>query len=437
MFAVGRGEQAMKWHDMRRTGISGLMIAGAGLLVAASSPTRRPEQVAEAALKSAPVWDGHNDVPEQLRERRKDLLKTFDFRDTTATADPANHRAAMQTDLSRLHKGHIGAQFWSVWVSSLMPEPQAVQATLEQIDVARRLIARYPQDMQFAASSADVERAMKAHRIASMIGMEGGHSIGASLGVLRQMYALGARYMTITHFRNTAWADSATDAPAHNGLTDFGKDVVREMQRLGMLVDLSHVSEKTMLDALDVARAPVMFSHSGARAIDGHARNVPDAVLDRVKTNGGIVMVVTLPSYVSEEVRQWSARHDAEKARLDALHVGYPDIAKAALEAWEKASPTPRSTLSQVADHIDHIAKRIGAGHVGLGGDFDGMASTTQDMDDVSGYPALFTELARRGYSQADLEKIASGNMLRVMRGAEAFAAAHRGDPPIESPTAF
>jgi membrane dipeptidase len=421
-----------------------MRIAAALILAAWASPAwtsqaaaATPEQVAAAALRAAPVWDGHNDVPEQLRERRKNLIAQFDFRDTTATADPANKRIAMHTDLTRLRKGHVGAQFWSVWVSSLLTEQQAVQATLEQIDLTRRLIARYPQDLQLALTSAEVERAMKAGRIASLIGMEGGHSIGASLGVLRQMYALGARYMTITHFRNTAWADSATDTPAHDGLTDFGRDVVREMQRLGMLVDLSHVSEATMMDALDVARAPVMFSHSGVRAVNGHSRNVPDSVLDRIKANGGIVMVVTLPSYVSEEVRGWSARQAAEKARTDALNPGNPDGAKAAMAAWDAANPAPRSTLAQVADHIDHIVKRASIDHAGIGGDFDGMATTTQGMDDVAGYPALFAELARRGYSRADLEKIASRNMLRVMRSAEAYAAAHHGDPPIENATAF
>ena len=414
--------------------VAAIILASAWASQAAGAP---PQQVAEAALRAAPVWDGHNDVPEQLRERRKDIITDFDFRDTSATADPVNHRAAMHTDLTRLRQGRVGAQFWSVWVSSLLAEQQAVQATLEQIDVIKRVIARYPAEMQLATTSAEVERAMRSGRIASLIGMEGGHSIGASLGVLRQMYALGARYMTITHFKNTAWADSATDAPAHDGLTDFGRDVVREMQRLGMLVDLSHVSEATMLDALDVAKAPVMFSHSGARAVDGHARNVPDSVLDRIKANGGIVMVVTLPSYVSEETRGWSARQSGEKARLDALFPGNPDAAKAALGEWETANPAPRSTIAQVADHIDHIVKRSGIDHAGIGGDFDGMATTTQGMDDVSAYPALFAELARRGYSQGDLEKIASRNMMRVMRGAEGYAAAHRADPPIENATAF
>jgi membrane dipeptidase len=413
------------------------LLSAAALLATPALAAPAPEQVAAAALRASPVWDGHNDVPEQLRERRKDMIADFDFRDTTNTADPANERVVMQTDLARLRKGRVGAQFWSVYVSALLPEPQAVQATIEQIDVLKRLIARYPQDMVLCTSADEVERAMKAGKIASLIGMEGGHSMGASLGVLRQEYALGARYMTLAHFKNTAWADSATDAPAHDGLTDFGRDVVREMQRIGMLVDLSHVSEATMLDALEVARAPVMFSHSGARAVAHHPRNVPDNVLDKLKANGGIVMVVTLASYVSDEVRDWSLRRTAEKARLDEAFVGDPAGAKAALAAWIKANPAPRATIGQLADHIDHIARRIGVAHVGVGGDFDGMSSTTEGMDDVSGYPALFTELARRGYSQADLRKIASGNMLRVLRGAEAYAAAHRGDPPIETPTQF
>jgi membrane dipeptidase len=410
-----------------------LALAGLGTTAAAATP----EQVAEAALRAAPVWDGHNDMPEQLRDRRKGLVADFDFRDTTGTADRASDKRAMHTDLARLKRGRVGAQFWSVWVSTSLTEQQAVQATLEQIDLTKRIVARYPQELQFATTADEVERAMRAGRIASLIGMEGGHSIGTSLGVLRQMYALGARYMTLAHSRNTSWADSATDAPVHDGLTEFGCDVVREMQRLGMLVDLSHVSEAAMLDALDVAKAPVIFSHSGVRAVDNHPRNVPDSVLDRLKANGGIVMVVTLPSYVSEEVRGWTARRAGEKARIEAYRIGDPAGAKAEFEAWERANPVPRATIAQVADHIDHVVKRAGVDHVGIGGDFDGMDSTVAGMDDVSGYPALFTELARRGYSKIDLQKIASRNMLRVMRAAEGHAASHRVAPPIENATVF
>lgn len=416
---------------MLRIGLLGLA------LVTSSAWAATPEQVAEAALKAAPVWDGHNDMPEQIRDRRKGLIADFDFHDTTATADPANNKKAMHTDLARLRRGRVGAQFWSVWVPTSLTEQQAVQATLEQIDLTKRIVARYPADLQLATSADEVEQALKTGRIASLIGMEGGHSIGSSLGVLRQMYSLGARYMTLTHTKNTGWADSATDAPAHDGLSEFGRSVVREMQRLGMIVDLSHVSEKTMHDALDVARAPVMFSHSGARAVDGHPRNVPDAVLDRLKANGGIVMVVTLPSYVSEEVRLWNARRLGEKARIEALWIGDPKGAESQLTAWEQANPFPRATIGQVADHIDHVVRRAGIDHVGIGGDFDGMDNTVAGLEDVSTYPALFAELARRGYSQADLEKIASRNMLRVLRATERHTASRRGDPPIESPTAF
>ena len=415
-----------------------ILLAGTAMLIAAGpSAAGTPQQVAEAALNAAPVWDGHNDVPEQLRDRRKNILAGFDFRDTSNTADAASGKHAMQTDLIRLRRGHVGAQFWSVYVSADLTEQQAVQATLEQIDVTKRLVALYPADMQLALTAGDVERAMKAHRIASLMGMEGGHSIGNSLGVLRQMYALGARYMTLTHFKNTAWADSATDTPVHDGLTDFGRDVVREMNRIGMLVDLSHVSEATMLDALDAARAPVIFSHSNARAINNHPRNVSDAVLDRVKANGGILMVNAYPGYITQDTRQWNIARAAEKARLDAMNIGNPDGAKTALADWEKANPAPTGGIADVANHIDHIVRRIGADHVGLGGDYDGIDTTVRGMEDVSTYPALFAELARRGYSQADLEKIASRNIMRVLKAAEAYAAAHHGDPAVENATVF
>ena len=411
----------------------------AAALAAAPFPAlaASPEQVAAAALRAAPVWDGHNDVPEQLRDRRQDVLAGFDFRDTTGTADPARGRIAMHTDLSRLRQGRVGAQFWSVYVPATLTDQQAVQAVLEQIDVTRRLIAAYPRDLQFAQSAADVEAARKAGRIASLLGMEGGYAIAGSAGVLRQFRALGVRYMTLTHFRSTGWADSATDAPRNNGLSEAGKALVREMQRIGMLVDLSHVSTKTMRDALDVARAPVIFSHSGARALDDHARNVPDDVLARLRDNGGIVMIVSLPAYVSQKARDWQLARAAEKASAEARWSEAPDEAKARLAAWERANPAPRATLSELADHVDHAVKVAGIDHVGLGGDFDGMAEATQGFDDVAHYPALFTELARRGYSQADLEKIASRNMLRVLKAADAYAEAHRADPPLETPTGF
>ena len=418
-----------------------MLLAGAAcMIVAGPAAARTPEQVAEAALRAAPVWDGHNDVPIQLRGRFGNVIGDFDFEDTTDTGGAEDEGTwkgrAMHTDLTRLRKGKVGAQFWSVYVTADLPEPEAVQTTIEQIDVTKRLIARYPKQMALALTAKDVEQAMQEGRVASLMGMEGGHSIGSSLGVLRQMYALGARYMTLTHSKNTPWADSATDAPEHDGLTDFGEKVVREMNRIGMLVDLSHVSEATMMDALDVAQAPVIFSHSGARAIDGHPRNVPDSVLARLPENGGIVMAVAYPSYVSEERRQWGAAVIGEAARAKALFPGDPEAAKDYVEEWKKANPEPLSTVSQVADHIDHIRKVAGIDHIGIGGDYDGMATGPQGMEDVTGYPALFEELARRGYSQADLEKIASRNMMRVLRAAEAYARAHAGDPPIETPVA-
>ena len=410
-----------------------LTAALAATPLAAQDLGRTPEQVADAALKAAPVWDGHNDVPIQLRGRFGNVINQFDFADTTDTGPEHSGGRTMHTDLARLAQGRVGAQFWSVYVSADLPEAQAVQATIEQVDVTRRLIARYPDRLALALTAADVEKAMKAGKVASLLGMEGGHSIGSSLGVLRQMYAIGVRYMTLTHSKNTPWADSATADPQHGGLTEFGTQVVREMQRLGMLVDLSHVSEDAMNDALDVAGAPVIFSHSGARAVNGHARNVPDAVLARLKQNGGIVMVVAYPSYVGEKLRLWLADRKAEEARLQSLWQGQPATVKAALDAWDKGHPMPQVTVSDMADHIDHVRDVAGIDHIGVGGDYDGMDTGPVGMEDVTGYPRLFEELARRGYSQADLEKIASRNMMRVMRAAEAYAAAHRADPPIET----
>lgn len=401
--------------------------------LAAQGAGKTPEEVAAAALARSPVWDGHNDVPIQLRARYGNLLGEFDFNDTTAVPDGKGGAGKMHTDLPRLAKGKVGAQFWSVYVSADLPEPQAIQATIEQIDVTRRLVARYPDRLALALTAADVERAWKAGKIASLMGMEGGHSIGGSLAVLRQMYALGARYMTLTHSKNTAWADSATAAPQHDGLTDFGRDVVREMQRIGMLVDLSHVSEATMMDALDVAGAPVIFSHSGAAGVVDHPRNVSDAVLRRVRDNGGIVMVVGLPAYLSDERRLWGAAREAETKRLETLLPHDKAAVEAGKAAWLAANPEPLATIGQMADHIDRVRDVAGIDHIGIGGDYDGMDFGPQGMEDVAGYPALFAELARRGYTQADLEKIASRNMLRVMKAAEAYAKAHAGDPPIEN----
>ncbi|MEO0418627.1 MAG: dipeptidase [Pseudomonadota bacterium] len=390
-------------------------------------------EAALAALDAAPVFDGHNDVPFQLRRRLENQINRFDFNDTLGSAKADPFGRAMHTDLKRLRKGRVGAQYWSVYVPANLPEAEAVQMTMEQIDVTKRLIDRFSEDLAFAETADDVENAMAEGKIAGLLGMEGGHSIGSDLGVLRQMYALGARYMTLTHSKNTPWADSATDAPVHGGLSDFGRDVVREMNRLGMLVDLSHVSEETMIDALQVARTPVIFSHSGAKAITGHARNVPDSVLSLLPSNGGIVMVVALPGFLNETRRQWQSRYQAENARLEALNQGRPDLVEAGMEAWSAANPEPSTFVSDMADHIDHIRKIAGVEAIGIGADFDGMPTGPVGFEDVSGYPALFAELVRRGYSQAELEMIASRNAMRVLRDAEAYAASQRGVPPIET----
>ncbi|WP_027442637.1 dipeptidase [Erythrobacter cryptus] len=423
---------------MQAIRLPAVLLGAAALALAAPACAQalRAEEVAaraNAALEAAPVFDGHNDVPNQLRDRFANRLADFDFTDTSATGASHPDGRAMHTDLARLRQGRVGAQFWSVYVPATKNEAEAVRQVLEQIDVTRRLIDRYPDDLQLATTADEVERAMMQGRIASLLGAEGGHAIGSSLAVLRQLHALGVRYLTLTHNANVPWADAATDTPEHDGLTDFGRAVVREMNRLGMLVDLSHVSEATMMDALDEARAPVIFSHSGARAVTGHARNVPDSVLARLPENGGVVMVVALPRFISEAVRQWGARRAGEEARLKALWLGQPGKVAEGLAAWDKANPEPRATISDMADHIDHIRKVAGVEHIGIGGDFDGMPSGPEGFEDVRGYPALFTELARRGYSQAELEMIASRNILRVMRAAEAYAASLADVPPGEA----
>ena len=409
------------------------LLATAAAMLAIAGPAQaqsKDERTAAAALEAAPVWDGHNDVPYALRMRVGNEINTFDFRDTLDTGEGGGR--PMHTDLLRLRQGKVGAQWWSVYVSASLTEPEAVQQTIEQIDVTKRLIARYPDDLQLALTADDVEAALAEGKIASLMGMEGGHSIGNSLAVLRQMYDLGARYMTLTHGRTLDWADSATDEPKHDGLNAFGMDVVREMNRIGMMVDLSHVSEAAMHDALDVAQAPVIFSHSGARAVNGHLRNVPDSVLRRLPDNGGVVMVVALPWCLTEDLRQHAANRAAEEARLKALYGGLPDTVEAQLAVWDANNRAPASTISDMADHIDHIREVAGIDHIGIGGDYDGMPTGPIGMEDVTGYPALFVELAKRGYSQEDLEKISMRNMMRAMRDAERFAASSSGTLPFE-----
>jgi len=384
-------------------------------------------------LATTPLIDGHNDLPWEIRTRfNGDVAKIDLAADTSKLPAPAGE-ATLMTDIPRLRAGHVGGQFWSVWIPVSVKGPEAVQVTLEQIDLVKRMTARWPRDFAMAYTAADIRRIHKEGKIASLIGVEGGHQINNSLAMLREYYDAGVRYMTLTHSSNTDWGDSATDAPAHHGLTPFGKEVVREMNRLGMLVDLSHVSEETMRAALDVSLAPVIFSHSSARALDDHPRNVSDDVLRRVAKNGGVVMVNFALSYISEAHRHWEADRGAEQTRYNAppfggLYIGNPERAKAALAEWDRAHPEPKVTLSEVADHIEHVVKIAGADHVGIGSDFDGMPSVPQGLEDVGKYPALLAELARRGWSDADLGKLAGGNLLRAMAQAEAVAAKLRAE---------
>jgi membrane dipeptidase len=389
----------------------------------------------DAILARTPLIDGHNDLPWEIRERFKGDLDAIDLASDTGHLPVPEGGAALMTDIPRLRAGRVGGQFWSVWVPTDIKGDQAVRMTLEQIDLVKRMAARYPRDLEMAYTAADVRRIHHAHRIASMIGIEGGHQIGNSLAVLRQMYDAGARYMTLTHTLNTAWADSATDAPVHHGLTPFGVEVVREMNRLGMLVDISHVSAETMRAALEATEAPVIFSHSSARALVDHPRDVPDDVLQTVAVNGGVVMVNFAPGYVSEARDRWDADQAAERTRFNSppyvgLYIGQPQRAKAALEAWEKAHPRPSATLAQVADHIEHIRKVAGVDHVGLGSDFDGIEDTPVGLEGVDRYPALLEELMRRGWPDADIAKLAGENVLRVMAEAERISARLRASRP-------
>ena len=400
-----------------------LLLAAAALLATPAAAQDYSARVARV-LKATPLIDGHNDWPEALREREIDARWTNDLNDLSKS------KVAYNTDIARLRRGKVGGQFWSVWVDPSLPGPEQVKETIEQIALVQSLPERYPATFALARTAADVRRAHAAGKIACLVGVEGGGQIDGSLGVLRAYAAMGAGYLTLTHARTIDWADSATDDPKHNGLTEFGRKVVLELNRLGMLVDLSHVSEKVMRDALAVTKAPVIYSHSSARAIDDHPRNVSDAVLKLVARNGGVVMVNYAPPYVSDAYRRWSADSAAEKARLNSppyngLDIGQPEKAAADYAAWLKAHPAPAVTLSEVADHIVHIAKVAGVDHVGLGSDFDGVGETLpQGLGDVSTYPALLAELMRRGWSDADVAKLAGGNVLRVMEAAERVKAA-------------
>jgi len=364
-------------------------------------------------LRSVPLIDGHNDLPWRIR------AEVTPPRDVAAY-DLRQHTSG-HTDLARLAAGQVGAQFWSVYVPGEVKDSGYARIQLEQIDIARRIISQYPDRLALALTAADIEREFRQHRIASLIGMEGGHAIENSLGALRVYYGLGARYMTLTHNVTTDWADAALDSARHGGVTPFGREVVREMNRLGMLVDLSHVSPGTMSAALDVTEAPVIFSHSAARALVDHPRNVPDSILRRLPANGGIVMVTFVPAFVSAEAAVVDLRHMAREKELKQT-VSDTAERRRALEAWDRDNPQPRATLAQVADHIDHIRQVAGTDHVGIGSDFDGIDHVPIGLEDVSHFPDLFAELARRGWSDADLGKLAGRNLLRVLHQAEAVA---------------
>jgi membrane dipeptidase len=361
-------------------------------------------------------------------------LDAIDLHADTSRLTPPEGSAPLMTDIPRLRAGRVGGQFWSVWVPVEIKGFEAVATTIEQIDLVKRLAVLYPADFEMARTAVDVRRIHHAGRIACLLGIEGGNQINNSLPVLRQMYDLGVRYMTLTHVLDTDWADSATDAPRHNGLTPFGMEVVREMNRLGMLVDISHVSPETMRAALSTSAAPVIFSHSSARALVDHPRDVSDDVLQLLARNDGVIMVNFNPGYVSAERNRWDADRAAEQARYSSppyggLYIGQPERARVALTEWESAHPKPVVTLAQVADHIDHIRQVAGVDHVGLGSDFDGIPEGPRGLEGVDRYPALLIELMRRGWSDEEIAKLAGENVLRVMAQAERVAAnlnAHR-----------
>lgn len=372
------------------------------------------EARARDILRDAPLIDGHNDLAYALREKVGLRTSTVDLRDPQPELD---------TDIPRLRLGAVGGQFWSVWVPAELPEPDAVRQSLEQMDVVHGFIERYPDTFALATTADEVEAAFASGRVASLLGLEGGSMIGSSLPALRNAYARGVRYMTLTHWLTTRWADAATDTPRHGGLTPFGREVIREMNRLGMLVDLSHVSPETMAKALDVTEAPVIFSHSGALAVCDHPRNVPDEILQRVTRNGGVVMAVFLSAFVSQAVRDHGRGAEAFDADPDAG------------ERWLAEHPGPTAMLSQVADHIDHLRDVAGIDHIGIGSDFDGGDPLPDGLADVSRFPALLGELLRRGYSDDDVRQVAGGNVLRALRGAETVAARLKAERPASEAT--
>jgi membrane dipeptidase len=397
------------------------------LLIAATAQAQPIDPKVQAridrVLKQTPLIDGHNDLAEQLRENYKSSVEGL-------ASGGATRREPLMTDMARLRAGRVGGQFWSVWIDGTVTGDQAIRETLEQIDIVSRLIAAYPGDLEQAATADDIVRIHKAGLVASLIGIEGGRQIGGSLPALRQFYRLGARYMTLTHNQTTEWADSGTDDSKFDGLSPFGLEVVKEMNRLGMLVDLSHVSPATMKDAIAASRAPVIFSHSDVSAINPHPRTVPDDVLRLLPANGGVIMVTFVPSFLTDAGWVWGRERLAEEARLKSLYSYSKSRQEAEIKSWEIAHPMPPVRVSDVADHIEHAARIAGYDHVGIGGDLDGITNTVTGLGGVDQYPNLFAELIRRGWSDANLAKLAGGNILRVMRRAEAVAASMKDQPP-------
>ena len=397
-----------------------LLVSLACATLAVAAVSARPGQSdaflarARALHRAVPMFDGHNDFPWEVRALADKDVARLDIR---------GPQPKTMTDIPRLRQGGVGAQFWSVYVPASLAGQTAVTAALEQIDIVYQMMARYPETFELARTADDVERIFKAGKIASLIGMEGGHAIDSSLGALRMFARLGAKYMTLTHSKNVPWADSATDTPEHGGLTSFGEQVIHEMNRLGMIVDMSHVSPDTMDDVLRVTQAPVIFSHSSARALCDHPRNVPDAILRKLPANGGVVMVSFVRGFTTPAHAAWDAAQEAEQARLEQAHPADEAAVKALMAAWTTAHPRPPVTIANVADHIDHVRKTAGIDHVGYGSDFDGISAGPDGLEDVSTFPALTAELLRRGYTDDDVKKVLGLNLLRVMRAVEAAAA--------------
>jgi membrane dipeptidase len=404
--------------------IRALTLAVCSLALALPAAAQDGEARARRILDRTPLIDGHNDLPWALRQGHGSDPHAVDL--TTNLDDTTR----LHTDIPRLRAGGVGGQFWSVYVHASLPPVEAAKTTFEQIDVVRRIVAAHPDVFELATTADDIVRIHRAGRIASLIGIEGGYSIDDSLGLLREFHEAGVRYMTLTHSRTTTWADSATDAPRHGGLSPFGEAVVREMNRLGMLVDLSHVSEETMLDAMRVSEAPVIFSHSSARGVTDHPRNVPDSVLRQLPEDGGVVMVTFVPAFVSEPFRAWSAARTAQQARLGALEPGDPAAVTESMRAWDAANPVPETGIADVVAHIQHVRDVAGVDHVGIGGDYDGVPSLPTGLEGVDGYPRLLAALMAQGWTEADIRKLAGENVLRVMRATEAVAASRAAERP-------